>query len=246
MKRLRFGSLLSALLSAFALGPTACPPAQAQLIVNDPLNLIQTAMTAARTLEQIDNQVRQITNQIRSLENEALNLRHLGQTFAPDIMAKLDEMNALINEARGVALHVNETRTALNELFSGNYAGTSVARRAQIAARQIDAARGALQKTLLLQAQATEQLRQDQGTLQALAASSAGATGALSAQQAANELLAFQAEQSMRLEQLLIAQTRAEAIEQAREMEVRAAARAQHTHFFGTARQAYAGAKPWN
>jgi conjugal transfer/entry exclusion protein len=41
----------------------------------------------------------------------------------------------------------------------------------------------------------------------------------------------------MRLQALLVAQSRAEALERAREMEVLAQARAQHAHFFGGARR---------
>jgi P-type conjugative transfer protein TrbJ len=97
----------------------------------------------------------------------------------------------------------------------------------------------------VLQAQAAKQLRSDQTTLQSLANASSAATGALSAQQATNELLTFQAQQAMRLQTLLVTQSRAEALERAHEMDVRAQARAQHDHFFGNARTAHAGARPW-
>lgn len=239
-------SLIRALLGAAALAPLSAQPAQAQLIVNDPLNLIQTALNATRALQQINNQVTQITNQIRQLENDAKNLTRLGNTFAPDIMAKLREMDALLNEARGLALRVGETRAALDSLYTGDYRDTDVAARASAAAQQIDAARSALQTSLILQAQVTEQLRTDQTTLQALSDASANAIGALSAQQATNELLAFQAQQSMRLQALLVAESRADALERARQMEAMAQARAQHDDFFSGAQTAHPGQRPWN
>ncbi len=245
MKR-RLLSLARALLGAVALAPIVAQPAQAQLVVNDPANLIQNTLNAVRSLEQINNQVQQITNQIRQLENDARNLTRLGNTFAPDIMARLREMDALLNEARGLALRVGETRAALDSLYTGDYRGTDVAARAQAASRQVDAARAALQTSLILQAQVTEQLRTDETTLQALADASANATGALSAQQATNELLAFQSQQTMRLQALLVAESRAEALERAREMEARAQARAQHDHFFGGAQRAHPDQRPWN
>lgn len=245
MPRIRARHLLRFLASVVALAPLAVTPAQSQLAVIDPANLIQTALNAARALEQITNQVTQITNQVRQLENDARNLSKLGQTFAPEIMGKLREMNALIDEARGIALQVSDTREALDDLFSGDYAGTDFARRAQVAARQVDAARSALQTSLLLQAKITEQLRDDQGSLQRLASASANASGALSVQQATNELLTFQAEQAMRLQALLVAESRADALARAREMEVRAQARAQHEHFFGGAQSAHSGQRPW-
>ena len=242
----RLTSLVRALLAAVALAPIAAQPAQSQMAVIDPSNLIQNALNAARALQQINNQVTQITNQIRQLENDAKNLTRLGDTFAPDIMVKLREMDALLNEARGLALKVSETRAALSSLYTGDYRGTDVTTRALAAARQIDAARSALQTSLILQAQVTEQLRADQTTLQALTDVSANATGALSAQQATNELLAFQAQQSMRLQALLVAESRAEALERARQMEAQAQARAQHDHFFSGAQTAHPGQKPWN
>lgn len=245
MKR-RLTSLVRALLGAVALAPFVAAPAQAQMAVIDPSNLIQNALNAARALQQINNQVTQITNQIRQLENDARNLTRLGDTFAPDIMARLREMDGLLNEARGLALKVGETRDALQSLYTGDYRGTNVATRAQAAARQVDAARTALQTSLIMQAQVTEQLRADQSTLQSLSNVSASATGALSAQQATNELLAFQAQQAMRLQALLVAESRAEALERARQMEAQAQARAQHDHFFSGAQTAHPGQRPWN
>ena len=51
-------------------------PASA-IIVYDPSNYAQNVLTAARTLEQINNQIRQLQNQATSLMNEAKNLAHL-------------------------------------------------------------------------------------------------------------------------------------------------------------------------
>ncbi len=235
---------LTASAMAFAMGTAA--PASAQLTVIDPSNLVQNALNAVRALEQIRNQVTQITNQIRQLENDAKNLTNLGRTFAPDILGKLGELDTLINEARGLALHVNETRAALQDLYTGNYRDTDMATRARQAARQLDNARGALQTSLVLQARVTEQLGEDEQILAQLAAASAGATGALSAQQATNELLTFQAQQAMRLQSLLVAQSRTDALERAREMEALAQARAQHAHFFSGARTAHPEPPPWN
>lgn len=242
--RRRLAALLRTLAASASFGALASA-ANAQMTVIDPTNLIHNANTAARSLQQITNQVTQITNQIRQLDNDALNLTRLGNTFAPEIMAQLRDMDALINEARGLALRVNETRNALNTLYSGDYRNTTLAARASSAAQQIDQARSALQTSLVIQARVTEQLRADTDTLQSLSAASQGAIGALAAQQATNELLTFQAQQAMRLQSLLVAESRAEALERAREMEVRAQASAQHEHFFGNARTAHSGARPW-
>lgn len=245
MARQSLDAVIRAFLAAASLGAGLTSPAQAQLTVIDPSNLIQNALNAARALEQVNNQVTQITNQIRQLENDARNLTSLGRTFAPAVMARLDELDALINEARGLALHVSDTRAALESLYTGDYRNTDVGTRAQVAALQLDNTRAALQTSLLMQARITQQLGDDRRVLEALTGASASATGALSAQQATNELLAFQAQQSMRLQALLVAQTRAEALTRARDMEALAQARAQHAHFFSGARSAHPERPPW-
>ena len=245
MSTRKSGRLFSLCLAALGLALPASPPAEAQLTVLDPSNLIQNALNATRALEQIRNQVLQITNQIRQLENDARNLTSLGRTFAPELMSQLDQLDQLINAARGLALKVNETRAALETLYTGDYRNTDVAGRARSAAQQMDNARVALQSSLLLQAQTSEQLRNDQRILSALADASASATGALAAQQATNEILSLQAQQAMRLQALLVTQSRAEALERARELEVLAQARAQHAHFFGGARAAHPETPPW-
>jgi P-type conjugative transfer protein TrbJ len=245
MSRISLDAVIRAFIATAAIASLA-PPAQAQLTVIDPSNLIQNALNATRALEQIRNQVIQITNQIRQLENDARNLASLGRTFAPDLMTKLGELDALINEARGLALEVSDTRAALENLYSGDYRNTDVAFRARAAAQQLDNTRSALKTSLLIQARVTEQLGEDERILAALGEASASATGALSAQQATNELLAFQVQQSMRLQSLLVAQSRADAIERAREMEALAQARAQHAHFFSGAKAAHPERPPWN
>ena len=169
MPALNLKKLIRALLASFVIAPFIAAPAQSQLTVFDPTNLVQNALNAARALEQVRNQLTQITNQIRQLENDARNLTTLGRTFAPDIIGKLGELDALINEARGLALQVNDTRAALEGLYTGNYRGTDIATRAAQAAQQLDNARAALQTSLILQARVTEQLAEDSQILSALA-----------------------------------------------------------------------------
>ena len=68
--------VLKSFVFAFAL-LTAVPLARAQLVVIDPTNLIENALTAARELEQIANQVHSLENEAVMLRNEARNLTSL-------------------------------------------------------------------------------------------------------------------------------------------------------------------------
>ena len=81
MKSPRIRDLLAAgaavlSMTATALVPT---PAYAQFggIVYDPSNYSQNILTAARTLEQINNQIRQLQNEAQMLINQARNLASL-------------------------------------------------------------------------------------------------------------------------------------------------------------------------
>jgi P-type conjugative transfer protein TrbJ len=233
MFRRNFLAAASAML-LLGLGST---PADAQMTVVDPTNLVQNALTAARTLEQINNQ-------IRSLQNEATNLVKLGKTFAPELTERLEQISALMQEANLVALRVQETRDRLDELYKGDWLDTNYLDLAKTAEDRLDASREALRNSLILQAQVVEQIQDDQATLKNLSQASQDAEGALGAQQATNELLAFQAAQNMRLQNLLAAQSRADALEQARQMEALAAARAERKRFFDV--DLHPGARPWN
>jgi P-type conjugative transfer protein TrbJ len=80
-KRLPFKKTLIA--SALGLGAagalvmsvtTSVTPAHAQLAVFDPHNYSQNILTAARTLQQINNQIQMLQNQAQSLINQARNL----------------------------------------------------------------------------------------------------------------------------------------------------------------------------
>ncbi len=56
---------------------TIMPATHAALVVIDPSNLTQNIMTAARSLEQINNQIRQLQNEAQMLMNDARNLTSL-------------------------------------------------------------------------------------------------------------------------------------------------------------------------
>ncbi|PWG74457.1 P-type conjugative transfer protein TrbJ, partial [Enterococcus hirae] len=73
---------------------TIAPPAHAIFgigdIVIDPSNLAQNILTAANTLEQINNQVKQLQNEADMLINQATNLVRTG--YNPQA-----EINRLLN-----------------------------------------------------------------------------------------------------------------------------------------------------
>jgi P-type conjugative transfer protein TrbJ len=67
-RKMRRASLLAAaaLSLPLSMSPLMTPPASAQWIVYDPTNFSQNVLTAARELQQINNQIQALTNQAQS------------------------------------------------------------------------------------------------------------------------------------------------------------------------------------
>ena len=85
-------------------------PAHAQFggIVYDPTNYAQNLLTAARSLEQINNQIRQIQNQAASLVNEARNLASLPFSSLQTLQDQVRETQRLLGEAQRIAYDVQQ------------------------------------------------------------------------------------------------------------------------------------------
>ena len=66
-------SLLAASAVTFTLAVVGVP-ARAQMTVFDPTNYSQNVLTAARALQQVNNQIQSLQNEAMSLINEARNL----------------------------------------------------------------------------------------------------------------------------------------------------------------------------
>ena len=85
-----------------------------------------------------------------------------------------------------------------------------------------------------VQAQVVGNVREDTEALAAIVARSQGAEGSLQAQQATNQLLALTAKQQFQLQEMMAAQFRSEAQEQARQATQAAEARAATKRFLGS------------
>lgn len=99
-------------------------PAQAQFggVVYDPSNYAQNVLTAARSLEQINNQVQQIQNQATSLINQARNLASLPFSSLAQLQAQVQRTQALLQSAQRIAYDVQ----SIDQAFSTHYRGVSM------------------------------------------------------------------------------------------------------------------------
>lgn len=227
MKRKLFAiSMALALLSA--------NPAQAQRIVFDPTNFSQNILTAARTLQTVNNQIIQLQNEALMLINQARNLSPLNWSALADLRQVLSATNELIQQGKGLAFTVTHLDSDFKRLYPLAYAaGVPGVQMALDAREQWKQTLEAVRTATRVQAQAMENFSKDEKTLADLVQRSQSAVGALQAIQANNQLLALQSRQSMQAQQLQITQDRAVALEQARQVAVHERAREVRRRFMG-------------
>ncbi|HGW5374914.1 TPA: P-type conjugative transfer protein TrbJ [Pseudomonas aeruginosa] len=203
--------------AVFAVSIFVAQPVSA-LTVFDPTNLVQNKLTAIRTLEQINNQVRQLQNEAQMLVNQAKNLAKLDFNVVNQLRSTLATTERLIDEARGLAFEVQKMDRDFSRLYPEQYKET-VSRNQMLkdARERWKNSLDGLQTSMRMQAQVTQSLRQEENILTDLVSKSQSATGALQATQATNQLLALQAKQAIQAQQLQITQDRAAALELARQ-----------------------------
>ena len=231
--RKRFLSACAALALGLAAVTVTAPPVHA-ITVFDPSNYSQNLLTAVRSLQQINNQIRQIANETQMLVNQAQNLANLPTSVASDLQSSLRTVDRLILDAHGIAYQVSEIDSTYRRLFPEEYrAAVSTSQIVQDAQEAWRIARGGFQHSLEVQAETVGQLRADAVTLDRLIAESQSAIGNLQVAQAGNQLTALAAKQSMQLQTLVAAFARADALENARHIAAREQARARFKRFMG-------------
>tara|TARA_R110000787_G_scaffold52178_1_gene122977 strand:+ start:8801 stop:9544 length:744 start_codon:yes stop_codon:yes gene_type:complete len=210
-------------------------PAHAQLTVFDPSNYSQNLLTAARTLQQVNNQIRSLQNQAQSLINQAKNLTTIGFPELQAITQTLQQIGQLMGQAQGIQFRVAGLDQEFRALFPQSFNQAMTMNGQVVAARtRLDTEMAAYKQTMGVQAQVVENVQADAQTLNGIVSRSQGAEGALQAQQATNQLLALTAKQQFQIQSLMAAQYRAQAVEQARRAQAEIDARAMTTKFLGS------------
>lgn len=223
--------LASVVAMTVVLGPGA--PASAR-IVFDPTNYAQNLLQAARALEQVQNQVKSLQNEAQMLTDMALNLKQLDVTSLGEITGALRRIDRLMNQAEGIAFDVQETTVALQRQFPKEYNAATTTNEAMNDALTLwQSAMDAYRHTMMVQAQVVENVQADSATLAQLVAASDSAVGSLQAQQATNQLVALSAKQQLQIQNLMAAQYRAQALDEARKAEAEQAARTATDRFLG-------------
>ncbi|KQT61209.1 MULTISPECIES: P-type conjugative transfer protein TrbJ [unclassified Aureimonas] len=208
---------LALLAAPIVIAPMLATPAAAQWTVFDPSNYAQNVLQAARSLQQITNQITSLQNQAQSLVNQARNLASLPHSSLGELQASVRRTQQLLSQARNVAYEVGEIDRVFEQQY-GNAPMTASDRQLVTQARnRWQNTVGGLQDAMRVQAGVVGNIDTNRATMGTLVGASQGATGALQATQAGNQLLALQAQQLADLTATVAANGRAEALAKAEE-----------------------------
>src|ERR1700757_4553239 len=212
MNRLRHLAFTSMVVITIAAG---VKPALEQLIVFDPNNYAQNVLTAARALQQINNQIVSLQNHAQMLINQARNLATLPFSSLLQLEQSILRTQQLLAQAQRIAYDIQQIDRAFSTTYAA--ASSSVSDQALIANAQSrwQNAMSGFQDAMRTQATVVGNLDTNRTQMSALVTSSQGATGALQASQAGNQLLALAAQQLADLTAVVAAHGRAQNLESA-------------------------------
>ena len=240
MKSFHFRNMLAAgaailSMTGAALVPT---PAYAQFggIVYDPTNYSQNILTAARTLEQINNQIRQLQNQAASLINEARNLEKLPVSVLAPIQQQIQQTQQLIGQAQRMAYNVRAIETQFAAQYKSIDLTQSQRTLVQGAQDRWQNSVAAFEDALKVQAGAVSNIEGARTSIEQLVTASQSATGALQAAQAGNQLLALQSQQLADLTATVASLGRAQSLDAANSAAAKVQAREQLRRFLAPGR----------
>ena len=210
-------ALALTLAAPLALAPVFTTPAHAFFggfgrIVYDPTNHAENLLTAARTLEQINNQIASLQNEAQMLINQARNLASLPYSSLQQLQQNVQRTQQLLGQAQNIAFDVQN----IDQMFQQDYGNLSLTATDQQliadARSRWENTVGGLQDAMRVQAGVVGNIDSNRAEMAALVGQSQGATGALQATQAGNQLLALQSQQLSDLIAVMSANGRAETL----------------------------------
>jgi P-type conjugative transfer protein TrbJ len=145
-------------------------PAQA-IIVFDPSNYSQNILTAARTLEQINNQIRMLQNQATSLTNQAKNLTTVSFPELQAITQTIQQINQLMGQAQGIQFRVAGLDQQFRQMFPQSFNQALTVNAQVVAAKtRLDTSMAAYKQTMMVQSRVAENVEADAQTLSGIVA----------------------------------------------------------------------------
>jgi len=215
---------------SLAISPLLVTPAQA-FIVFDPSNYAQNVLTAARSLQQVTNQITSLQNQAQMLINQGRNLASLPFSSLQQLQQSVQRTQQLLNQARNIAFDVQQVDSMFQQKYASVSLSASDAQLVTDARSRWQNTVGGLQDAMRVQAGVVGNLDTNRAQMSALVGASQSATGALQATQAGNQLLALQAQQLADLTAVVAANGRASALTEAERAAAAEQGRAQRLRF---------------
>ena len=210
----------------------AAVPANAQWIVFDPTNFSQNVLTAARELQQINNEIQGLENQATMLINQARNLASLPYSSLAQLEQSISQTQQLLAQAQRIAYSVASIDQAFTQIYPQAYSnGTSSQQLLADAQTRWQNSLAGFQDAMRVQAGVVQNLDSTRTQIDALITSSQGATGALQAAQSGNQLIGIQTKQLADLTAVMAAIARAQSLEGARNVESQEQAQQQLARF---------------
>ena len=227
----RLRAVLTAGATALTLGAMSVS-AHAQWIVFDPTNYVQNTLTAARALQQVNNEIQGLENQATMLINQSRNLASLPYSALAQLQQSVSQTQLLLGQAQQIAYSV----TAIDQAFTRTYpqaysSATSSQQLLADAQTRWQNSLAGFQDAMRVQAGVVQNLDSTRTQIGALISSSQSATGALQAAQSGNQLAALQTQQLADLTAVMAANGRAQSLEGARNVESQVQARQQLSNF---------------
>lgn len=207
-------------------------PARAQMTVFDPSNYSQNLLTAARTLQQVNNGIQSLQNEAMSLLNQARNLASLPYSSLLELQQSISQTQQLLGQAQRLAYDVSSIDQAFTRIYPQNYGSATSSQQLIVDAQtRWQTSLSGFQDALRVQAGVVQNLDRMRTQIGNLVSSSQSATGALQAAQSGNQLIALQTNQLADLTAVMASIARAQSLESARAVASQAQARQQLERF---------------
>ena len=231
MSGYRFRAALAAGVAVLTFA-TANVPARAQWIVYDPTNFSQNVLTAARELQQVNQNIQSLENQATMLINQAKNLASLPYSSLAQLEASIQRTEQLLMHAQNIAYSVTTIDQAFTQVYPQSYTGsTSSTQMLADAQTRWQNARAGYQDSMNVQAGVVQNLQNAQTQISALVSSSQSASGALQATQSGNQIMGLAAQQLADLTGVIAAMARAQSLDNAGRLESEAQGQQQMQNF---------------
>jgi len=216
-------------------------PARAQWTVFDPTNYSQNVLTAARALQQVNNQIVSLQNEAQMLINEARNLASLPYSALAQLQQSIGQTQQLLVQAQRIAYDVGSIDQAFTRAYPQSYSSSTSSQQMLLDAQtRWQNSLAGFQDAMRVQAGVVQNLDRTRAQIENLVSSSQSAVGALQVAQSGNQLIALQTNQLADLTAVMASIARAQSLESARTAQSQAQAREQLGRFlnYGSGYQA--------